>query len=82
MSRTKKIKSAGRFGTRYGRHVRIKTAKVEAIQRKTQRCIFCSGKVQRISTGIWQCKKCNKKFASHAYYLPKKEELNLKNKKN
>jgi len=72
--RTKKVKAAGRFGARYGRRVRVKIADVESIQRKKQDCIFCNGVAKRLSKGIWLCKKCNKKFASHTYYLPKKEE--------
>jgi len=74
MVKTKKVKAAGRYGTRYGRSVRVKIAEIETLQRKKQKCLFCSGVAKRTSKGIWQCKKCNKKFASHAYYLPKKEE--------
>ena len=71
--RTKKVKAAGRFGARYGTRVRRKIADVESTQRKKQECIFCKGTVKRVSTGIWQCKKCNKKFAGHAYFLKKEE---------
>jgi large subunit ribosomal protein L37Ae len=71
--RTKKVKSAGRFGARYGKRVRTKTAQVEATQKKKQECPFCKGTVKRVNTGIWECKKCNKKFAGHAYYLKKEE---------
>jgi large subunit ribosomal protein L37Ae len=74
MVRTKKVKSAGRFGARYGRSVRTKITEIESLQRKKQDCIFCNGVATRLSKGIWQCKKCNKKFASHAYFLPKREE--------
>jgi large subunit ribosomal protein L37Ae len=70
----KKSKSAGRFGARYGRRVRTKIAEIESIQRKKQKCLFCRGVAKRLSKGIWQCKKCRKKFASHAFYLPKREE--------
>jgi len=73
MSRTKKVKSAGKYGARYGRKVRTKIAEIELKQRKKQECIFCNGKAKRLSTGIWKCNKCKKKFASHAYFLPKKE---------
>ena len=69
-----KTKSAGRFGARYGRKVRLKTAEIESKQRKKQECIFCNGVAKRISTGIWFCNKCKKKFAHHAYFLPTKEE--------
>lgn len=73
MPKTKKVKAAGRFGVRYGTRVRRKIADIESTQRKKQQCIFCKGTVKRLSAGIWQCKKCNKKFASHAYFLKKEE---------
>ncbi len=71
-TKTKKTKSAGRFGPRYGGAIRKKIVGIESKQRKKQKCPFC-GKlgVKRISKGLWQCtrKKCNKKFASDVYYL-------------
>ncbi|MEM0465805.1 MAG: 50S ribosomal protein L37ae [Candidatus Pacearchaeota archaeon] len=75
MAKTKKVKAAGRYGARYGRRVRVKIAEIESIQRKKQQCIFCNGVAKRISKGIWKCKKCNKKFANHTYFLPKKDEI-------
>ncbi len=71
-SKSKKTKSAGRFGARYGRAVKVKLVGVEEKQRKKQKCPYC-GKlgVKRLSAGIWNCKKCGKKFASDAYYLNK-----------
>ena len=74
MPKTKKVKAAGRYGARYGRRVRTKIAEIETKQRKKQDCIFCNGIAKRLSAGIWSCNKCKKKFASHAYFLPKKEE--------
>ena len=74
MVKTKISRSAGRFGARYGRSVRRKTADIESLQRKKQQCIFCNGVAKRTSKGLWECKKCKKRFANHAYYLPKKEE--------
>ena len=69
-TKLKKSKSAGRFGARYGKRVRVKLVKVETKQRVKQKCPFC-GKlgVKRLSKGIWKCSKCNKKFASDVYYL-------------
>jgi len=71
-SKFKKVKSAGRFGARYGKKAKVKLVKVEDKQRKRQKCPFC-GKlgVKKISKGIWKCnrKTCNKKFASNTYYL-------------
>ena len=74
MTKTKKVKASGRFGARYGKRVRTKITEIEAVQRKKQECLFCNGIAKRLSKGIWQCKKCNKKFASHTYFLPKKKE--------
>tara|TARA_Y100000034_G_C6614005_1_gene267504 strand:- start:39 stop:257 length:219 start_codon:yes stop_codon:yes gene_type:complete len=71
--RTKKVKAAGRFGSRYGTRVRKRTSEIEAVQKKKQDCIFCKGTVKRVSSGIWQCKKCDKKFAGHTYFLKKEE---------
>jgi len=71
-SKSKKSKSSGRFGARYGRKVRARLVKVEEKQRKKQKCPFCGKEgVKRLSKGIWKCtrKKCDKKFASGTYYL-------------
>jgi len=70
MTKTKKIKSAGRFGVKYGTKVRAAVRKIENFQRKKQKCPFCKkNQVKRVASGIWKCKKCDKKFASHAYHL-------------
>jgi large subunit ribosomal protein L37Ae len=69
-NKLKKTKSAGRFGARYGRSVRIKLVKVEEKQRKKQKCPYCEKLgAKRLSKGIWKCSKCNKKFASNTFYL-------------
>ena len=69
-NKLKKSRLAGGFGARYGRAVRNNLAKVEQKQRKKQKCPYCEKLgVKRLSIGIWHCKKCNKKFASNAYYL-------------
>ncbi|MBD3247048.1 50S ribosomal protein L37ae [Candidatus Pacearchaeota archaeon] len=71
-TKTKHSKSAGRFGPRYGKTVKDRLIKVEEKQRKKQKCPFCEKLgVKRLSTGIWKCPKCDKKFASDAYYLKK-----------
>jgi len=68
--RTKKVSSAGRFGVRYGKKIRERIISVEKKQRLKQKCPFCSKMaVKRLSKGIWQCKSCDRKFASNAYYL-------------
>ena len=69
-TKLKKTKSAGRFGARYGRSIKSKLVKVETKQRKKQKCPYCKKLgVKRLSSGIWKCSKCNKKFASDTYYL-------------
>ena len=69
-TKSKKTKSAGRFGARYGKKVRDNLVKVEVKQRVKQKCPFCEKLgVKRLSKGIWQCSKCDKKFASNTYYL-------------
>lgn len=69
-TKSKKTKSAGRFGVRYGKKVRDKLVAVEEKHKKRQKCPFC-GKlgVKRLSKGVWKCPKCKKKFASDTYYL-------------
>ena len=72
MPKTKKVKAAGRFGVGYGRNVIGKIAKIEQKQRKKQICPFCKKpSLKRLSKGIWSCKRCGKKFASHTYYIEK-----------
>ncbi|MFC1727981.1 50S ribosomal protein L37ae [Nanoarchaeota archaeon] len=65
----KKIKSAvKRFGTRYGRTIREKVAKIEDKLRGKHKCPYCSAlKAKRIAAGIWACKKCKSKFTGAAY---------------
>lgn len=66
--KTKKIGSAGRFGTGYGKP-RERLVAVEKKQRIKQVCPFCTGRAKRQSKGIWLCSKCNKKFAGGTYHL-------------
>jgi len=68
--RTKKVKAAGKFGARYGATVRERYAAIAARQAQKQKCPFCKKlKAKRLAKGLWYCNTCNKKFASHAYYL-------------
>jgi large subunit ribosomal protein L37Ae len=71
MVKTKFIKSAGRFGARYGQHAKRKLLDIESKQRQKQVCPFCQRKIKRVSNGIWKCKKCKRKFAAHTYFLEK-----------
>ena|SRR3989344_1069403 len=73
MVKTKIVGAAGRFGERYGQLVRRRIADIESKQRIKQVCIFCNGRVKRTSKGLWNCKKCGKRFAQHAYFLEQTE---------
>ncbi len=68
-----KLGSIKRFGARYGRRPKHKFAQIEAMQKDSYICPSCNQKkVKRISAGIWQCRKCNTKFAGRAYDVSKK----------
>ena len=66
--KTKKIKSAGRFGAGYGKP-KERLVAVELKQHKRQECPFCKGRAERAEKGVWICTKCDKKFAGGAYHL-------------
>lgn len=73
MKAEEKLGSVKRFGARYGRKPKLKFSKIEAEQRKLHKCPYCSKTaVKRIAVGIWNCKKCNAKFAGKAYSVSKK----------
>jgi len=57
-----------RFGARYGRRTKKKFAQIEKVQRSKHKCPYCNKTaVKRLAMGIWQCNKCEVKFASKAY---------------
>ena len=67
-----KLGSVKRFGPRYGRTVKHRLAKIEAVLKGKHKCPYChADKVKRLSLGIWQCKKCNAKFTGKAYSIKK-----------
>jgi len=62
--------SVKRFGVRYGRTTKYRLAVIEKEQKKPQQCPYCrKPKAHRLSFGIYQCDKCNKKFTGPAYAL-------------
>ena len=68
MKSEEKLGSVKRFGARYGRKLKLKFSKIETEQRKLHKCPYCSKiAVKRVAVGIWQCRKCNAKFAGRAY---------------
>jgi large subunit ribosomal protein L37Ae len=70
MSRTKKVKSAGRFGAGIGTYARNRLNAVESLQRKKQTCPKCAKPgIKRVATGIWECSRCGAQLAAHAYLM-------------
>jgi large subunit ribosomal protein L37Ae len=68
MGRTKKVKSAGRFGTRFGLRIRRTLVKIEEAQKQKYVCRKCGKKaVKRVGSGIWECRHCGYKFAGGCY---------------
>jgi len=69
MSRTRVVGIAGRYGARYGSTLRKKVKEVLERRYADHTCPFCGhrGRVVRISTGIWTCRKCGSKWAGGSY---------------
>jgi len=68
MARKKKVGSAGRYGSRYGKRIKSLVSDVEKVQKSRHVCPKCKMQyVVRVSAGIWRCKKCGAKFAGAAY---------------
>ena len=66
--RTKKVKASGRFGPRYGIRIRKGIKNIEIKQKGKHECPQCNYmKVGRVSSGIWECRKCGYKFSGGAY---------------
>ncbi|RMF88836.1 MAG: 50S ribosomal protein L37ae [Methanobacteriota archaeon] len=71
MAKTKKVKSSGRFGARYGMKARKRHAAIEMAMKAPHICPRCSRpSLKRSSTGIWRCRKCSAEFTGGAY-LPR-----------
>jgi len=78
MGRKKKIGTAGRFGSRYGKKDRQQVADIERIQKQRHVCPRCRlPYVRREASGIWKCKKCGNRFTGLAYY-PNAESVTKK----
>jgi len=68
MAKTKKVGITGRWGTRYGSRIRKHVRVIEEAKKKKKKCPVCETKVaKRISTGIWQCRKCGAKYTGGSY---------------
>ena len=77
MGRKKKVGSAGRFGSRYGRKIRLRINKLEEMyKKKAYECPSChKNSLKRNAFGIWVCKNCGKKIAGGAYRPPSKVKI-------
>ena len=65
---TKKVRHAGKYGERYG--LRQRRRYNEIIDKKPKVCPYCGKKaLKRVAVGIWECKKCGKKFVGNAYNI-------------
>ena len=72
MAQKSGLKSAKRFGTRYGPSKKLKLALIEEEQRKLQPCPSCGkNKAKWKSVGIFECQKCSTKFTGKAYSVAK-----------
>jgi ribosomal protein eL43 len=70
MAKKTTLRSAKRFGVRYGKRNKEKVATLEREHRGKRKCPYCNYiKLKRLSKGIWLCEKCNVKFASKAYTI-------------
>ena len=68
--------SVRRLGSRYGRTIRFKLGKIESEQHKKHKCPYCNyAQVKRISSGIWNCRKCNATFTNKAYTVAKPPQI-------
>ncbi len=87
MGKTKKVGSAGKFGTRYGMRLRRRWLEVDRKQKALYECPTCKRvSVRRVASGIWECKKCATKFTGGAYQpftdVGKKMEQSMRRDKN
>jgi len=65
---TKKVKSTGRYGSRYGLRIRKSVLAIDILKRTKWECPDCLKKtLRREAAGIWKCRKCSLKLAGKAY---------------
>lgn len=74
---TVKAGTAGRYGVRYGVVVRKLTRDIEKTERARHECPTCHHQsVKRTASGIWECRRCDTKFAA-ASYSPAKKKITV-----
>lgn len=68
MARTKKVWRAGRFGSRYGKKLRVRTIDIERDLKQAHTCSSClKPTLRRVTSGVWACSRCGSKMAGKAY---------------
>lgn len=70
MTKTKKVGPTGKYGARYGSTLRKRTRLILEKMKGDIKCPRCEtkGAIQRVSAGIWHCKKCEARFTGGAYF--------------
>ena len=66
--RTKKVGNTGWMGPRYGIRIRRRVLEIDRARGRDAACPRCSTvTVQRVASGVFQCRRCDTKFSSGAY---------------
>lgn len=66
--KTLKAGVVGKLGPRYGVRLRRRVQEVEVVQRAKHPCPRCMARsVKRVSSGVWECRRCGLRFAGGAY---------------
>jgi large subunit ribosomal protein L37Ae len=66
--RTKKVGSTGWMGARYGIRIRRRVIDIDQARSRASTCPRCSTvTLQRVASGIFECRRCGTRFASNAY---------------
>ena len=66
--RTKKVGNTGWMGPRYGIRIRRKVLELDRARVLSAACPRCSTvSMDRIASGVFECRRCGAKFASGAY---------------
>ena len=66
--RTKKVGNTGWMGPRYGIRIRRRVLEIDRARIADAACPRCSTiTVERVASGVFECRRCGTKFSSNAY---------------
>ncbi len=66
--RTKKVGATGWMGPRYGIRIRRRVLEIDRAKIAPAACPRCSTMtLQRVASGIYECRRCGTRYASNAY---------------